>query len=76
MIEQPGRRIGQCGDATRAPRRGSKMDEDAPHTVRPCSFPICPSLSLHAINPPAGYAAPAITKFGKSSNTQLFFSVW
>jgi hypothetical protein len=40
-----------------------------------------PSLSLHAINPPAAcvpaaYAAPAITKFGKSSNTQLFFSVW
>ena len=43
--------------------------------------PIHPSLSLHAINPPvtcvpAAYAAPAITKLGKSSNTQLFFSVW
>jgi hypothetical protein len=42
---------------------------------------ICPSLSLHAVNPSgayvlAAYAAPAITKLGKSSNTQLFFSVW
>lgn len=41
----------------------------------------CPSLSLHAINPlaarvPVAHAAPAITKFGKSSNTQLFFNVW
>jgi hypothetical protein len=41
----------------------------------------CPSLSLHAINPsatcdPIFYDAPAITKFGKSSNTQLFFNVW
>ena len=40
-----------------------------------------PSLSLHAINPlvtrvPLVHAVPAITKFGKSSNTQLFFNVW
>ena len=34
-LEQPGRRIGQCGDATRAPRQGSKMDEGEPRIGAP-----------------------------------------
>ncbi len=68
----------------RNPSAAPGLEDGRGRAIRGASlfvFANCPSLSLHAVNPfvvriLVAHAAPAITKFGKSSNTQLFFSVW